>query len=72
MSALAYAPPGTLDDCPAGAVVSGSRDKSVMVWDVATSAPVQKLEGHEYQVRRADVIPHRAQGSGLGTAVRDP
>ncbi|KAL4433027.1 hypothetical protein ABPG77_006454 [Micractinium sp. CCAP 211/92] len=57
VSALAYAPPGTLDDCPAGAVVSGSRDKSVMVWDVATSAPVQKLEGHEYQVTAVLVTP---------------
>lgn len=50
VSALAFAPPGVLEGCPAGAVVSGSRDKSVMVWDLATAAPVQKLEGHEYQV----------------------
>lgn len=51
VSALAYAPPGTLEACPGAAVVSGSRDNSVIVWDLATATPVQRLEGHHYQVR---------------------
>lgn len=50
VSAVAYAPPGLLEGCPAGAVVSGSRDTTVMVWDLETAAPVQRLEGHQYQV----------------------
>lgn len=57
VSALAYAPPGVLDGCPAGAVVSGSRDTTVMVWDLAIAQPVQKLEGHEYQVTAVLVTP---------------
>ncbi|KAL4428166.1 hypothetical protein ABPG75_002255 [Micractinium tetrahymenae] len=57
VSALTYAPPGVLEGCPAGAVVSGSRDNSVMVWDLASAAPVQKLEGHEYQVTSVLVTP---------------
>ena len=50
VSALAYAPPGVLPGCPGGAVVSGSRDCTVIVWDLASAEPVQKLEGHQYQV----------------------
>lgn len=52
MSALAYAPPGTLEGCPGGAVVSGSRDTTVAVWNLQDpQVPVQRLEGHQYQVR---------------------
>ena len=50
VSAVAYAPPGLLEGCPGGAVVSGSRDTTVMVWDLQTATPVQRLEGHQYQV----------------------
>lgn len=54
VSALAYAPPGLLEGCPGGAVVSGSRDTTVIVWDLQTAQPVQRLEGHEYQVRQGE------------------
>lgn len=50
VSAVAYAPPGLLEGCLGGAVVSGSRDTTVMVWDLQTATPVQRLEGHQYQV----------------------
>ena len=33
VTALAAAPPGTIASLPQGALVSGSQDKSVMVWD---------------------------------------
>lgn len=49
MSALAYVPPGT-PGFPKGAVVSGSRDATVLVWDVEAATPVQILQGHQYQV----------------------
>ncbi|PSC75649.1 phospholipase A-2-activating [Micractinium conductrix] len=57
VSALAYAPPGVLPGCPGGAVVSGSRDCTVIVWDLASAEPVQKLEGHQYQVSSVLVTP---------------
>ena len=50
VSALAYAAPGVLQGCPNGAVVSGSRDTTVRVWDPQTAAVLQTLEGHQYQV----------------------
>jgi phospholipase A-2-activating protein len=50
VSALAFSPPGASPAFPDGALVSGSRDASVLVWDTAAAAPVQRLEGHKYQV----------------------
>jgi WD40 repeat protein len=37
---------------------AGSFDGLVMVWDVATAAPVHKLSGHEYQVTSVVVLPN--------------
>jgi phospholipase A-2-activating protein len=50
VSALAYAPQGVPNVCQGAAVVSGSRDTTVLVWNAQSAAVVQKLEGHEYQV----------------------
>jgi WD40 repeat protein len=44
--------------CPALAGPAGSFDGLVMVWDVATAAPVHKLTGHEYQVTAVVVMPN--------------
>ncbi|PRW44412.1 phospholipase A-2-activating [Chlorella sorokiniana] len=57
VSAVAYAAPGLLEGCPGGAVVSGSRDTTVMVWDLQSATPVQRLEGHQYQVTAVLVTP---------------
>lgn len=51
MSALAYLPPS--EAFPKGALVSGSRDATLIVWDTAAAAPLQTLEGHKYQVSGA-------------------
>ncbi len=48
VSAVAYIPPG--DRYPQGAIVSGSRDTTVIVWDISNATPLQILEGHQYQV----------------------
>jgi WD40 repeat protein len=37
---------------------AGSFDGLVMVWDVATAAPVHKLTGHQYQVTAVVVLPN--------------
>eukprot|EP00798_Chlamydomonas_sp_ICE-L_P025625 gene25625-11281_t len=48
------APPTTASS---GGMVSGSRDKTVVVWDIATAAPIVKLEGHTYQVTALGLLP---------------
>lgn len=48
---MAFLRPGAVPDRPEGAVVSGSRDTTVIVWDTAAAAPALTLEGHKYQVR---------------------
>jgi WD40 repeat protein len=70
-TAVTYLPPGTNADYPAGAVVSGSRDKSVRVWDPATAECVAELTGHEYQVTAVAGLPGGAAGSGLVSASLD-
>jgi phospholipase A-2-activating protein len=51
VSALAWAPPGAWPGFPGGALLSGGRDARVLVWDpAAPAAPLQRLEGHKYQV----------------------
>ena len=40
-------------------MVSGSRDKTVRVWDVATGKEVQKLEGHSEDVWSVSFSPVR-------------
>mmetsp|Transcript_16702 Transcript_16702/g.36120 ORF Transcript_16702/g.36120 Transcript_16702/m.36120 type:complete len:835 (+) Transcript_16702:62-2566(+) len=54
---LAYMTPGLSAGFPQGAVVSGSRDKSVILWDPVTAAVLQKLEGHMYQVSAVGLLP---------------
>ena len=49
-------------------VVSGSRDKTVRVWDAATGKEVQKLEGHSDYVNSVAFSPvrrRRARGRQL-------
>jgi WD40 repeat protein len=55
VTALAWAPPGAVAgaDAQQGALVSGSRDQAVFVWDVATATPLMRLTGHTQQVRHA-------------------
>jgi hypothetical protein len=56
VTALAWAPPGALAGAPdaaTGALVTGSRDAAVFVWDVRTGEPTQRLTGHTQQVRNA-------------------
>ena len=36
---------------------TGSRDKSVIVWDIASAAPLAKLEAHTYQVTAVGALP---------------
>eukprot|EP00887_Chlorella_sp_A99_P006848 scaffold2.g6848.t1 len=57
VTAVAYVAPGVCEAFPRGAVVTGSRDASVIVWDLETAAPAQRLTGHEYQVTAVVVDP---------------
>lgn len=41
---------------PGMGLVSGSRDKSVNVWDVEEGASVQQLQGHKYQVNAVGIL----------------
>eukprot|EP00959_Pyramimonas_sp_CCMP1952_P037321 780750-Pyramimonas_sp.AAC.3 len=52
VTALAWMKPSTDPRFPSGTVVSGSRDKKVIAWDIYTGAPVYEMEGHEQQVRK--------------------
>ena len=40
-----------------GAVVSGSRDKNVMIWDQSSGTSIQTFSGHGYQVTALSVLP---------------
>ena len=71
VSALAYIPAG--EQYPKGAVVSGSRDATVMIWDVSTGELLQTLEGHQYQVGQHTHFMARSQQAthiltGCGTS----
>lgn len=48
---VVWAPPGVLSVAPDGALVSGSRDTSVIVWHTDTAQPLQRLTGHTQQAR---------------------
>lgn len=50
VSTAAYLPPGACSTLPQGALVTGSRDNCVILWDVAAAEPIRSLEGHKYQV----------------------
>ena len=52
VTAVARLAPGVSATAPDGMVVTGSRDASVIVWDMEAAAPKQRLTGHQYQVRR--------------------
>jgi phospholipase A-2-activating protein len=49
-TAVAWVPPGALSAFPSGAVVSGSRDKRVLLWDAPSATQAAELVGHEQQV----------------------
>ncbi|EFJ50422.1 hypothetical protein VOLCADRAFT_88746 [Volvox carteri f. nagariensis] len=71
-----YAPPGALSDYPQGAIITGSRDKTVRVWDPQTAACLAVLEGHEYQVTALGLLPPsggegQAEGGALVSASLD-
>lgn len=46
---VAWAPPGALAVAPDGALVTGSRDTTVIVWHTASAQPLQRLAGHTQQ-----------------------
>ena len=64
VTTLAYAPPGAIPSLPAGALVSGSRDKRVIVWDPNTGAPVAEFAGHDLDVTAVAVLASGAVVSG--------
>lgn len=49
--------PGKSPIVPGVALVSGSQDTTVNVWDVEECAAVQQLKGHELQVNAVGVLP---------------
>ena len=78
VTALAWAPPGAVAGvaAPQGALVSGSRDQAVFVWDVATATPLMRLTGHAQQARaRAIAVPkapHPRPERRCADATHDP
>lgn len=38
-------------------VDAGSRDKAVIVWDIAAAKPIRKLQGHKWQITAVAVMP---------------
>ena len=57
-------PPGAIPSLPAGALVSGSRDKRVIVWDPNTGALVAEFAGHDLDVTAVAVLASGAVVSG--------
>ena len=56
VTALARVPADATPSLPSGGLVSGSRDKSVIVWSDATNEPVAKLAGHSLDVTAVCVM----------------
>ena len=56
VTALARVPADATPSLPSGGLVSGSRDKSVIVWNDATREPVAKLAGHSLDVTAVCVL----------------
>jgi len=50
---VAWAPPGLLAVAPEGALVTGSRDTSLILWHTTAAVPLQRLAGHTQQARAA-------------------
>jgi WD40 repeat protein len=38
-------------------LISGSRDKTIILWDVSSASPLQQLSGHTYQVNGVAQLP---------------
>lgn len=57
VGAVTYAPPGFLPGLENGAVISGSFDGVVMVFDAVSGAPVHTYKGHQYQVTAVALLP---------------
>lgn len=57
VTCVLYIPSGASSDYPNGAIVSGSRDTTVRVWDPATCACTATLPGHTYQVTCLGLMP---------------
>ncbi|KAG2485913.1 hypothetical protein HYH03_015357 [Edaphochlamys debaryana] len=66
--AVLYVPPGVSEDYPTGAIVTGSRDASVRVWDPASASCAAPLTGHQYQVTALGLLPP-GEGQGGGAAI---
>ncbi|KAI8476175.1 MAG: WD40-repeat-containing domain protein [Monoraphidium minutum] len=54
---VAFIPPGARPDLPNGAVVSGSFDTTVRLWDPVSAQELAVLRGHAYQVTALGVLP---------------
>ncbi|GAX81885.1 hypothetical protein CEUSTIGMA_g9313.t1 [Chlamydomonas eustigma] len=54
---LAFISHNTLPSFPAGAVISGSRDTTVKVWDPTSGTALATCTGHAYQVAAVAVLP---------------
>jgi phospholipase A-2-activating protein len=48
---VVWAPPGLLPVAPEGALVTGSRDTTVLLWHPTAAVTLQRLAGHCLQVR---------------------
>ncbi|GIL66282.1 hypothetical protein Vafri_19894 [Volvox africanus] len=64
-----YAPPGSLIDYPQGVIITGSRDKTIRVWEPQTAGCLAVLEGHEYQVTALGLLPPGGPGHAEGGAI---
>ena len=56
VSALARVPANVTPSLPSGGLVSGGRDKSVILWRDGAGEPVAKLEGHSLDVTAVCVL----------------
>lgn len=54
---ISSTPSGTILEVPNGGVLTGSRDKTVILWEPHTATIVHKLEGHTYQVTGVGCLP---------------
>jgi len=57
VTCVAWMPAGALPALPTGAVVSGSRDQRVLLWDAAQKKIAAEMTGHDGQVCAASRLP---------------